>query len=400
MARILVIDPSRRNRTQVERILRLRSEHQVLMAEDGAQAFETLKEGLPDLILMDVFLPRVDGFHVYRVLKERPATARIPVILSTSVALDPMTEARIRKLKIEGRVEMPVSSAELMEVVTLVLIRHQATEPLSQVESGLDSQRVAAVNWPRIARPDPPPEPAKPSPPAEKTVRPVVWPSGGGSQGGRREGAGPAGQEAPDATAQTDRPLSGRELRARLAMLATGKVPIDPPKERPGEREKGSEGRGAAGLKDRAARAAARGEMESSQGVGRVPEGLREGTEARRDQVVRKKRPTESTDPTYAERLQALLKHVGKLDLAPQEGPTAFRELGTQEAGPGRIVDFTRKAREGNLTSNTGDPATAGGRGEKSAGSHSDKGSQDSSKGEEGDPVVRPVHWTQIKKDT
>ena len=154
------------------------------------------------------------------------------------------------------------------------------------------------------------------------------------------------------------------------------------------------------GPKDRGARAAAKGAMEGSQGVGRVPEAHGEGTAARRDQVVRKKRPTESTDPTYAERLRSLLKHVGKLDLAPPKAPTAFRELGTQEAGPGRIVDFTRKAREGNLAGHTGDPATAGGRGEKSTGSLPNRGSKESPREDEGDPVVRPVRWTQIKKDT
>ncbi len=234
MASILVIDANPRNRKQVEGILRLRTNHTVSMAEDGIQAFERLeKDGLPDLILMDLFLPRIDGFHVYKVLKEKEATAGIPIILSTSVDLDPVTEARVGQLKLDGRVQMPVSASEIVELISLVLIRKKDVKEIQKepIEGGPEG--VSRVIWPRVERPDPaPPEKYRfefPEEEDQKEVRPVVWP-----KAGSKGDPGVRGQDAP-LTGEKDRnpfqpstPLSGRDLRARLAKEATQKPGMDP----------------------------------------------------------------------------------------------------------------------------------------------------------------------------
>ena len=202
------------------------------MAEDGIQAFERLeKDGLPDLIIMDLFLPRIDGFHVYKVLKEKEATARIPIILSTSVDLDPVTEARVGQLKLDGRVQMPVSASEIVELISLVLIRKKDVKEIQKEPIDGGPEGVSRVIWPRVERPDPTPlEKFIIEFPEEeqKEVRPVVWP-----KAGSKGDPGVQGQDASNPREKDRNPfqpstrLSGRDLRARLAKEATQKPGMD-----------------------------------------------------------------------------------------------------------------------------------------------------------------------------
>lgn len=68
--------------------IRLEQEgYSVIVAADGQEVMEQVTADPPDLILMDVMMPHVDGFEALRQLKDNPATSHIPVIMLT--ALDP-----------------------------------------------------------------------------------------------------------------------------------------------------------------------------------------------------------------------------------------------------------------------------------------------------------------------
>ncbi len=58
--------------------------HAIVVATDGEQALEMARRETPDLMLLDVVLPRMDGFQVCRKLKKDPQTSKIPVILISS----------------------------------------------------------------------------------------------------------------------------------------------------------------------------------------------------------------------------------------------------------------------------------------------------------------------------
>ncbi len=84
-ARILVVDDVADN---VE-ILRMRLEslgYEIVVAEDGEQALAKVAETLPDLILLDIMMPKIDGLEVVRRLKADPTLPFIPVILVTAKA--------------------------------------------------------------------------------------------------------------------------------------------------------------------------------------------------------------------------------------------------------------------------------------------------------------------------
>jgi CheY-like chemotaxis protein len=82
---VLVVDDSRFFRTATERTL-LKSGYGVVTASDGEEALRVAREKLPNLVLLDMLLPKLDGAGVLRRLKAEPATAKIPVLVLTSLS--------------------------------------------------------------------------------------------------------------------------------------------------------------------------------------------------------------------------------------------------------------------------------------------------------------------------
>lgn len=81
--KILLVDDNRAVLRLLETILLLRG-YRVSYACDGAEGVEMARREQPDLILLDVMMPNLDGFKACRILKEDPATAGIPVIFLTA----------------------------------------------------------------------------------------------------------------------------------------------------------------------------------------------------------------------------------------------------------------------------------------------------------------------------
>lgn len=86
MARILLIEDNEANRDMLTRRLE-RKGHSVAIAVDGAQGVETALRDLPDLVLMDLDLPVIDGWEATRRIKADARTAGTPVIALTAHAM-------------------------------------------------------------------------------------------------------------------------------------------------------------------------------------------------------------------------------------------------------------------------------------------------------------------------
>lgn len=78
--KILLVDDSS-TVLLMERMILSRNAYDVVTARDGVEGVERAVAERPDLILMDVIMPRMDGFQACRALRERPETAHIPVIM-------------------------------------------------------------------------------------------------------------------------------------------------------------------------------------------------------------------------------------------------------------------------------------------------------------------------------
>ncbi len=86
MARILLVEDNENNRDMLSRRLQ-RKGYEVILAEDGRQALEKAEAEKPDLVLMDMSLPEIDGWEATRRLKANPLTAAMPVIALTAHAM-------------------------------------------------------------------------------------------------------------------------------------------------------------------------------------------------------------------------------------------------------------------------------------------------------------------------
>ena len=86
MPKILLVEDNEMNRDMLSRRLERRS-FNVIITVDGQQGIELAQSEVPDLILMDMSLPVVDGWTATRTIKDNPATANIPVIALTAHAM-------------------------------------------------------------------------------------------------------------------------------------------------------------------------------------------------------------------------------------------------------------------------------------------------------------------------
>lgn len=80
---LLIVDDEKHNRALLTELLQ--GEHRIILAKDGRQALERAREHRPDLILLDVLMPEMDGYAVIRALKNEDQTRDIPVIFVTAL---------------------------------------------------------------------------------------------------------------------------------------------------------------------------------------------------------------------------------------------------------------------------------------------------------------------------
>ena len=113
--KILVVDDSRTALFMVTTILR-KERYELVTASDGEQALEMAASERPDLILMDVIMPRKTGFEACRELKRREDTRAIPVILVTTRGEGENVEAGFQS-GCNDYVTKPINALELITKV-------------------------------------------------------------------------------------------------------------------------------------------------------------------------------------------------------------------------------------------------------------------------------------------
>jgi two-component system, cell cycle response regulator DivK len=110
--RILVVEDQPDNR-QIIRDMLAPTDYEITEAEDGQQALEAIAKRRPDLILMDIQLPIIDGYTATRKIKSDPALRSIPIIAVTSYALSG-EEKKAREAGCDDYVPKPFSPRQLL----------------------------------------------------------------------------------------------------------------------------------------------------------------------------------------------------------------------------------------------------------------------------------------------
>src|SRR5215207_10102103 len=119
MPRLLLVEDNEENRDGLSRHLR-RKGFEVLVAADGRQGLEAVRSGAPDLVLMDMSLPVLDGWEATRQLKADPQTRHIPVIALTAHAMAGDREKALQAGCDEYETK-PVEFARLLDKVRALL---------------------------------------------------------------------------------------------------------------------------------------------------------------------------------------------------------------------------------------------------------------------------------------
>ncbi len=116
--KILVVEDGELNRDLLIQILG--DEYLVLVAADGVEAIEKAEKEKPDLILMDLGLPVLDGWEATRIIKAKGELKHIPVIAITSHAMVG-DERKAREIGCDDYLAKPIDEDELMRKIRSIL---------------------------------------------------------------------------------------------------------------------------------------------------------------------------------------------------------------------------------------------------------------------------------------
>lgn len=128
MARILIVDDSPSQLLAIQRIVE-KLGHVSYTATDGAHGVEAARAEVPDLILMDVVMPQLNGFQATRTIRRDPGTRHIPVVLVTTKDQDTDRMWGLRQ-GAQAYITKPFSEADLTAVINEVFSA-MADKPLA-----------------------------------------------------------------------------------------------------------------------------------------------------------------------------------------------------------------------------------------------------------------------------
>ena len=116
---ILIVDDEPNNLKLVRDLLQVFG-YTTIEATDGKQGVELAKARIPDLILMDIMMPKMDGYRACDAIKRDETTKGIPVVMLTAMGYE-LNKQLARKLGADGYITKPFTRKELLEVVSKFL---------------------------------------------------------------------------------------------------------------------------------------------------------------------------------------------------------------------------------------------------------------------------------------
>jgi CheY-like chemotaxis protein len=121
--RILIVEDNPQNMRLIKMTLRAK-DYTLLEATDGAQALDVAVREQPDLIIMDIQLPKVSGLEVARRLRGIPSFSRVPIIAITAYAMKGDKEKAI-DAGCDAYLSKPINTRELPQVIAQMLSKRQ-----------------------------------------------------------------------------------------------------------------------------------------------------------------------------------------------------------------------------------------------------------------------------------
>jgi CheY-like chemotaxis protein len=116
---ILIVEDEPKNMTLTRDLLKI-SGYETIEAWDGAQGVEKAKSAHPNLILMDIMMPKMDGYAACNAIKADQSTKNIPVVMLTAVGFD-LNKKLAKQMGADGYVTKPFSRQQLMDAISPLL---------------------------------------------------------------------------------------------------------------------------------------------------------------------------------------------------------------------------------------------------------------------------------------
>jgi two-component system cell cycle response regulator DivK len=126
MKNILVAEDNAVNRELVRELLETHG-YSVFEASNGQEALQMITESIPDLLLLDLGMPVLDGFGVIRQVRDNPAWATLPVLALTAYAMQGDRD-RIIGSGFDGYLSKPINSGALLKELTRLLETRDSCE--------------------------------------------------------------------------------------------------------------------------------------------------------------------------------------------------------------------------------------------------------------------------------
>ena len=113
--KILIVEDEKQLQNLLAIFLRPRG-FELVTAGDGREALEVLEDGIPDLVLLDIKLPVMDGFEFFRRMKKVLGTKRVPVIMVTALKTEE-AQREARELGAADYITKPFKAHQILETV-------------------------------------------------------------------------------------------------------------------------------------------------------------------------------------------------------------------------------------------------------------------------------------------
>ena len=145
MPKILIVDD---NFDMLETLEHLFSFYQfdVIKADNGKKCIEIAEKHMPDVILLDAYMPVMDGFEACKILKKKRKTKQIPIVFLTAKYLDPEDKASGMQLGADDYMVKPFNSKELVNRIKTILKKKQMISTLQEENKDLARQQAQILH--------------------------------------------------------------------------------------------------------------------------------------------------------------------------------------------------------------------------------------------------------------
>jgi len=124
MKKVLVVDDSEVNLYLFQAIFKMDPEIQVDIESNSTKAISRLREGYPDVLVLDLMMPHIDGFELLHQIKADPGINKIPILI-VSARQDSEAYNRVMDFDVQGYIKKPIQMTEVESKIREIIFSQE-----------------------------------------------------------------------------------------------------------------------------------------------------------------------------------------------------------------------------------------------------------------------------------